>query len=57
MSARDKRVSLMNEVLQSVRMIKYMAIEQPFEDRIMESRSFPSLPAGMHPADIRNDRC
>ncbi|KAL8277515.1 hypothetical protein RQP46_010070 [Phenoliferia psychrophenolica] len=39
MGARDKRVSLMNEVLQSVRMIKYMAIEKPFEDRIMESRA------------------
>jgi len=38
MSARDKRVSLMNEVLQSVRMIKYMAFEAPFEERIMVSR-------------------
>lgn len=28
MSARDKRVSLMNEVLQSVRMIKYLAFEK-----------------------------
>ncbi|KAK4700303.1 hypothetical protein P7C70_g5949, partial [Phenoliferia sp. Uapishka_3] len=39
MNARDKRVGLMNEVLQSVRMIKYMAVEKPFEDRIMESRA------------------
>ncbi|KAM0756050.1 P-loop containing nucleoside triphosphate hydrolase protein [Meredithblackwellia eburnea MCA 4105] len=39
MSARDKRVSLMNEVLQSVRMIKYMATEKPFEERIMASRA------------------
>lgn len=38
MGARDKRVSLMNEVLQSVRMIKYMAFESPFEERIMQSR-------------------
>lgn len=46
MGARDKRVSLMNEVLQSVRMIKYMAFETPFEERIMVSR---------RPADARLD--
>ncbi|KAM0789106.1 hypothetical protein ACM66B_003161 [Microbotryomycetes sp. NB124-2] len=38
MSARDRRVSLMNEVLASVRFIKFMAFETPFEKRIMESR-------------------
>lgn len=43
MAARDKRVGLMNEVLQSVRMIKYMAFETPFEERIMVSREWPSL--------------
>jgi hypothetical protein len=32
MSARDKRVSLMNEVLQSVRMIKYLAFEKVSTD-------------------------
>lgn len=40
MSARDKRVSLMNEVLQSIRMIKYMGFEQPFEDKILVTREF-----------------
>lgn len=40
MNARDKRVSLMNEVLQSVRMIKYMAFERPFEERILVSREY-----------------
>ncbi|SGY80268.1 BQ5605_C008g05343 [Microbotryum silenes-dioicae] len=40
MAARDKRVSLMNEVLQSIRMIKYMAFEEPFEKRILEARAF-----------------
>ncbi|KAK4047906.1 hypothetical protein OIV83_005089 [Microbotryomycetes sp. JL201] len=38
MSARDRRVSLMNEVLASIRFIKFMAFETPFEKRIMESR-------------------
>ena len=38
MSARDRRVGLMNEVLQSVRMIKYLAFERPFEQRILKSR-------------------
>ncbi|KAI5478748.1 ATP-binding cassette transporter [Pseudohyphozyma bogoriensis] len=38
MSSRDKRVSLMNEVLQSIRMIKYFAWEDPFTERIMAAR-------------------
>ncbi|GAA5957081.1 hypothetical protein JCM21900_000787 [Sporobolomyces salmonicolor] len=38
MSARDRRVSLMNEVLGSIRMLKYAAIEKPFEQRILKSR-------------------
>ncbi|KAK4052550.1 hypothetical protein OIO90_004318 [Microbotryomycetes sp. JL221] len=38
MSSRDRRVSLMNEVLASVRFIKYMAIETPFEEKIMTAR-------------------
>ena len=39
MTTRDKRVSLMNEVLQSIRMIKYMAFEKPFEKRIEQARA------------------
>ncbi|KAH9811640.1 hypothetical protein DFH28DRAFT_433779 [Melampsora americana] len=38
MMARDRRVSLMNEVLGSIRMIKYMAWEKPFEEKILRSR-------------------
>lgn len=38
MEARDKRVSLMNEVLQGIRQIKYFAWERNWEKRIMESR-------------------
>lgn len=38
MSARDKRVSLMNEVLSSIRYIKFMAYERPFEQRILKAR-------------------
>ncbi|GAA5864423.1 hypothetical protein JCM1840_000490 [Sporobolomyces johnsonii] len=38
MSARDRRVSLMSEVLGSIRMLKYAAIEKPFEERILKSR-------------------
>lgn len=34
MAARDRRVSLMSEVLSSVRMIKFMAWERSFESRI-----------------------
>lgn len=35
----------MNEVLQSVRMIKYMAFETPFEERILVSRESSPLPS------------
>lgn len=38
MGARDRRVSLMSEVLSSVRMIKFMAWEKPFESRINSVR-------------------
>ena len=38
MSARDRRVSLMNEVLTSIRYIKFMAYEKPFEERILRAR-------------------
>ncbi|KAI8388117.1 P-loop containing nucleoside triphosphate hydrolase protein [Radiomyces spectabilis] len=39
MSARDKRVSLMNEALQGVRQIKFFAWEKKWENRIMKSRA------------------
>lgn len=39
MGARDRRVSLMNEVLGSIRFIKFMAFERPFEDRILKARA------------------
>lgn len=38
MAARDRRVSLMSEVLSSVRMIKFMAWERSFEARINNVR-------------------
>ena len=38
MAARDKRVSLMNEVMSSIRMLKFMAWEAPFEKRILNAR-------------------
>ncbi|KAI8149056.1 P-loop containing nucleoside triphosphate hydrolase protein [Fennellomyces sp. T-0311] len=38
MEARDKRVSLMNEVLQGIRQIKFFASERDWEKRIMASR-------------------
>lgn len=38
MSTRDRRVGLMQEVLSSIRMLKYMAIEKPFEERILKAR-------------------
>ncbi|GAA5830682.1 hypothetical protein JCM3770_005698, partial [Rhodotorula araucariae] len=38
MSTRDRRVSLMNEVLGSIRFIKFMAFEHPFETRILDAR-------------------
>lgn len=38
MTARDRRVSLMSEVLSSIRYIKFMAYENIFEKRILEAR-------------------
>lgn len=38
MEARDKRVSLMNEVLQGIRQIKFFAWEKNWEKRVMEAR-------------------
>lgn len=38
MEARDKRVSLMNEVLQGIRQIKFFAWESDWEKRVLESR-------------------
>lgn len=38
MSARDRRVSLMSEVLSSIRYIKFMAYENVFEKRILRAR-------------------
>ncbi|GAA5861561.1 hypothetical protein JCM8547_008073 [Rhodosporidiobolus lusitaniae] len=38
MSARDRRVGLMNEVLNSIRMIKFYAFEGPFEKRVLAAR-------------------
>jgi ABC-type multidrug transport system fused ATPase/permease subunit len=38
MQARDKRVSLMNEVLQGIRQIKFFAWEKKWEERIMDAR-------------------
>lgn len=39
MKARDKRVSLMNEVLQGIRQIKFFAWESNWTKRILESRN------------------
>ncbi|GAA5991895.1 hypothetical protein JCM10908_002259 [Rhodotorula pacifica] len=39
MATRDKRVSLMNEVLSSIRMIKFYAFERAFEQRILAARA------------------
>ncbi|GAA6024648.1 hypothetical protein JCM8202_000420 [Rhodotorula sphaerocarpa] len=39
MATRDRRVSLMNEVLSSIRMIKFYAFERAFEKRILAARS------------------
>jgi hypothetical protein len=39
MKARDIRVSLMTEVLQGIRQIKFFAWESKWQDRIMESRN------------------
>ncbi|KAI8379596.1 P-loop containing nucleoside triphosphate hydrolase protein [Radiomyces spectabilis] len=38
MESRDKRVALMNEVLQGIRQIKFFAWERNWEKRIMEAR-------------------
>ncbi|KAH8833430.1 multidrug resistance-associated ABC transporter [Flagelloscypha sp. PMI_526] len=38
MKVRDTRVSLMNEVLGSIRMLKFMAWERTFEDKILDVR-------------------
>ncbi|GAA5895239.1 hypothetical protein JCM6882_006625 [Rhodosporidiobolus microsporus] len=38
MSTRDRRVTLMNEVLGSIRMIKFYAFEGAFEERILKAR-------------------
>ena len=38
MAARDRRVSLMSEVLSSIRYIKFMAYERAFEQRILRAR-------------------
>lgn len=44
MSTRDRRTSMMNEVLAAVRMIKFFAFEGPFEERILKARQFSSSP-------------
>lgn len=38
MKARDERVSLMNEILGAIRMIKFMAWERSFESRVHKVR-------------------
>ncbi|CAG8641115.1 2327_t:CDS:2, partial [Scutellospora calospora] len=38
MNARDRRVGLMNEVLQGIRMIKFFSWEKNWENRVLESR-------------------
>ena len=38
MKARDERVSLMNEILGGIRMIKFMAWERSFESRVHKVR-------------------
>ena len=39
MTARDKRVSLMNEVLQGIRQIKFFASEKDWQKRILQARN------------------
>ncbi|GAA6021159.1 hypothetical protein JCM10207_008338 [Rhodosporidiobolus poonsookiae] len=39
MNTRDRRVTMMNEVLNSIRMIKFYAFEKPFEEKILKARS------------------
>ncbi|KAF0561148.1 P-loop containing nucleoside triphosphate hydrolase protein [Gigaspora margarita] len=38
MNARDRRVGLMNEVLQSIRMIKFLSWEKNWENKVLEVR-------------------
>ncbi|CAG8714664.1 19313_t:CDS:2, partial [Dentiscutata erythropus] len=38
MNARDRRVGLMNEVLQSIRMIKFLSWEKNWENKVLEIR-------------------
>ncbi|KZV72757.1 ATP-binding cassette transporter [Peniophora sp. CONT] len=38
MSSRDRRISLMNEVLGAIRMVKFMALERNFEARVLSER-------------------
>jgi len=38
MKARDERTALMNETLQGIRMLKFMAWERSFEAKIMAIR-------------------
>jgi ABC-type multidrug transport system fused ATPase/permease subunit len=47
MEARDKRVNLMNEVLQGIRQIKFFAWEKNWEKRIMEARQVELHHLGM----------
>jgi ABC-type bacteriocin/lantibiotic exporter with double-glycine peptidase domain len=39
MKARDERTALMNEILNGIRMLKFMAWERPFESRIHTIRA------------------
>ncbi|KAJ7641019.1 multidrug resistance-associated ABC transporter [Roridomyces roridus] len=39
MKARDERVALMNEVLGAIRMLKFMAWERSFEERVLKIRA------------------
>lgn len=38
MSSRDRRISLMNELLGAIRMVKFMALERNFEARVLSER-------------------
>ena len=39
MKARDERTATMNEVLGAIRMIKFMAWERKFEERVTKTRT------------------
>ncbi|GBC08504.1 hypothetical protein RclHR1_08170012 [Rhizophagus clarus] len=39
MKARDRRVNLMHETLQGIRMIKFFAWDKKYEDRVLEART------------------